>query len=218
MGIVSDRKSASDYDADITRAKSMGIDAFALNIGTDPFTDQQLEYAYQSAANNNFKLFISFDLNWWHPSDAAPIGQKIARYANRPAQLRYNNAAFVSTFVGDGLDVAAVRSAAGTPIFFVPNFHPGQSSFANLDGAFSWIGWPTNGNNKAPTAGANVTVAQNDQSYMNTLAGKPYMARTCSRSTSMLKTTLTTQHSCFAVVLYPLRPRGLLQQELGVSF
>ena len=33
IGIVSDRTSASDYDADMQRAKAIGIDAFALNIG-----------------------------------------------------------------------------------------------------------------------------------------------------------------------------------------
>ena len=43
------------------RAKAAGIDAFALNIGTDPYTDQQLGFAYQSAANNGMKVFISFD-------------------------------------------------------------------------------------------------------------------------------------------------------------
>jgi len=46
------------------RAKALGIDAFALNIGVDPYTDQQLGYAYQSAANNDMKVFISFDFNW----------------------------------------------------------------------------------------------------------------------------------------------------------
>ena len=45
----------------MTRAKSIGINAFALNIGVDPYTDQQLGYAYESAANNNMKVFISFD-------------------------------------------------------------------------------------------------------------------------------------------------------------
>lgn len=38
VGIVSDRTSAADYDSDMTLAKGMGIDAFALNIGTDEFT------------------------------------------------------------------------------------------------------------------------------------------------------------------------------------
>lgn len=64
IGIVADRTSSADYDADMQRAKSLGIDAFALNIGIDSYTDAQLNYAYESAANNNMKVFISFDFNW----------------------------------------------------------------------------------------------------------------------------------------------------------
>ena len=54
-----DRHSAAEYDDDMKRAKSLGIDAFALNIGVDPYTDDQLGYAYESAANNGMKVFIS---------------------------------------------------------------------------------------------------------------------------------------------------------------
>jgi hypothetical protein len=45
------------------RGSSLGIDAFALNIGVDPYTDQQLQFAYASAARNSMKLFLSFDFN-----------------------------------------------------------------------------------------------------------------------------------------------------------
>jgi hypothetical protein len=69
---MSDRNSPNDYDGDMQRAKSYGIDAFALSkhlfimngwrsntladIGVDPYTDAQLGYAYQSAANNGMKV------------------------------------------------------------------------------------------------------------------------------------------------------------------
>ncbi|UKZ50342.1 hypothetical protein TrVGV298_004600 [Trichoderma virens] len=151
IGIVGDRGSASDYDSDMQRAKAAGIDAFALNIGTDSYTVTQLNYAYQSAANNGMKVFISFDFNWYNPStDAARVGQLIAQYANQPAQLQVNGRVFASSFAGDGLDVNAVRSAAGTNVYFVPNFHPGQSSTSTIDGALNWMAWDSNGNNKAP--------------------------------------------------------------------
>ena len=158
------------------RAKTLGIDAFALNIGVDSYTDTQLGYAYQSAANNGMKVFISFDFNWWTTSQASDIGNKIKQYASLPAQLMYDNKVFVSSFDGDGLDVATMRSASGLDIFFAPNYHPGQGNFADIDGALNWIAWPNNGNNKAPTPGANVTVEQGDGSYAAALDGKPYMA------------------------------------------
>lgn len=160
------------------RAKALGIDAFALNIGVDPYTDQQLGYAYQSAANNDMKVFISFDFNWYHDSsDAATIGQKIAQYGSLPAQLKVDNKVFVSSFAGDALDVATVRSSSGLDLYIAPNFHPGQGDFSQLDGALNWLGWPNNGNNKAPDAGHNVSVTSGDQAYQSALNGKGYIAR-----------------------------------------
>ncbi|KAL7817948.1 carbohydrate-binding module family 24 protein [Trichoderma aethiopicum] len=177
IGIVGDRTSASDFDADFAAAKAAGIDAFALNIGTDSYTDQQLEYAYTSAANNGMKVFISFDFNWWSTGDAAGVGAKVKQYAGHPAQLQVDGRPFVSSFAGDGLDANAMKAASGVNPYFVPNFHPGQSSTDGIDGAFSWQAWDTNGNNKAPTPGANVTVAQGDASYKSWLgSGKTYMA------------------------------------------
>lgn len=160
------------------RAKAYGIDAFALNIGVDPYTDQQLGFAFASAANNDMKVFISFDFNWWHTNQATAIGQKIAQYASLPAQLKVDNKAFVSSFAGDGVDVAALRSAAGQDLFFAPNFHPSYGTdLSNVDGLLNWMAWPNNGNNKAPSPGANVTVEQGDQEYISALAGKAYIAR-----------------------------------------
>lgn len=159
-------------------AKAAGIDAFALNIGVDPYTDQQLQLAYQSAANNDMKVFISFDFNWWQTSQATQVGQKIAQYAKLPAQLMVDNKVFVSSFAGDGLDVAAMRSAAGVPVFFAPNFHPEMGTdMAPVDGLLNWMAWPNNGNNKAPTAGHNVSVQTGDDAYVKALGGKPYVAR-----------------------------------------
>lgn len=178
IGIVGDRTSAADYDADMQRAKSLGIDAFALNIGVDSYTDTQLGYAYQSAANNGMSVFISFDFNWYHASsDAAAVGQKIAQYGSLPGQLKVNNKVFASSFAGDGLDIAAMRSAAGIDVFWAPNLHPDQTSnSANIDGALNWMAWDNNGNNKAPTAGANVTVRDGDNRYRSWLGSKPYIA------------------------------------------
>ncbi|PQE07911.1 alpha-1,3-glucanase mutanase protein [Rutstroemia sp. NJR-2017a WRK4] len=177
MGIVGNRANASDYDNDIKLAKSAGIDAFALNIGTEDSTDTQLSYAYASAASNNFKVFISFDFNFWSTSAAADVGAKVAKYASHPGQLRVDGKVFVSSFVGTGVDVEVVRTTSKTPIFFAPNFTPGgPGSFAGLDGAFNWVGWPNNGANRAPSAGANFSVADGDQAYISALRGKDYIA------------------------------------------
>lgn len=159
------------------RAKALGIDAFALNIGVDPYTDTQLNYAYQSAATNGMKVFISFDFNWYNTGQGSTIGAKVKQYASLPAQLKVDGKVFVSSFAGDGVDINAITSAAGQDLFFAPNFHPGTGDFSAAQGALNWMAWPNNGDNKAPTPGHNISVADGDQAYMNALQGKPYIAR-----------------------------------------
>ena len=178
IGIVGSRASASDYDDDMVQAKDLGIDAFALNIGTDDFTDTQLGYAYESAANNDMKVFISFDFNWFSTSsDAATVGGMIAKYSSKTAQLVVDGKPFASSFSGDGLDVSAVKSAAGLELFFAPNFSPSSTSDPDsIDGALNWMGWDTNGDNKAPTRTANVTVVEGDDTYTSWLSSKAYIA------------------------------------------
>lgn len=178
MGIVANRAGASDYDNDMVQAKELGIDAFALNIGTDSFTDQQLSYAYESAANNDMKVFISFDFNWFSPtSDAAMVGEMIAKYSKEPGQLLVDGKAFASSFSGDGLDVPTVKSAAGVDLFFAPNFSPNVTPDPDsIDGALNWMGWNTNGDNKAPANGETVTVVDGDHTYRSWLSQKPYIA------------------------------------------
>lgn len=180
VGIVSDRTSAADWDSDMQLAKDMGIDAFALNIGTDEFTETQLGYAYESAANNNMSVFISFDFNWWDTTtDATQIGQMIAKFGAESAQLMVDGKIFVSSFAGDGLDVAAVRSAADIDMFLAPNFHPTETSdpSAVVEGALNWMGWNSNGDNKAPVAGGtNITVLDGDDTYKAWLESLSYIA------------------------------------------
>jgi hypothetical protein len=158
-------------------AKDLGIDAFALNIGVDPYTDTQLGYAYESAARNDMKVFISFDFNWYHTDQAAAVGSKIAQYASEPAQLIVDDKVFVSSFAGDGIDVAQIESSAGTDIFWAPNYHPNMGDFGDVDGALNWMAWDNDGNNKAPKPGVNVTVADGDRAYTEALGDKPYVAR-----------------------------------------
>lgn len=177
MGVTSNRKSATEYDTDMKRAKDLGIDAFALNIGNDDYSDTQLGFAYKSAAKIGMKVFLSFDFNWWDVNDASAVGAKIKQYANLTAQLKVDKKVFVSSFSGDGVDVETIRAAAGDDIFFAPNFHPDKSDFGALDGAFNWMAWPSNGENRAPSVGKNVSVSDGDKAYLKALGKKDYIAR-----------------------------------------
>jgi len=158
------------------QAKAAGIDAFALNIGIDSWTGTQLGYAYDSAASNGMNVFISFDFNWYKISDTSMIGAMLKEFGSKPAQLKVGGKVFVSSFNGGGLDLDAVASAAGyarTDLFFAPNFP--RNMLGSADALFNWMAWPNNGFNKAPD-GINLTVSDGDQSYIDALGGKPYMA------------------------------------------
>ncbi|THC98915.1 hypothetical protein EYZ11_001628 [Aspergillus tanneri] len=176
IGITSNRQSAADYDDDMKRAKALGIDAFALNIGVDPYTDAQLKLAYESAGKNDMKVFLSFDFNWYNIGQASEVGKKIQQYANESAQLKIDGKVFASSFAGDGLELEKMKSAAGQEVFFAPNFHPDKGPFDAIDGALNWMAWDNNGNNKAPTPGNNITVQDGDRAYVDALKGKPYIA------------------------------------------
>ncbi|KAL6721635.1 hypothetical protein ACLMJK_000739 [Lecanora helva] len=177
IGTVGGRSSASDYDQDMQQAQAAGIDAFALNIGTDDYTETQLNYAYQSAANNGMSVFISFDFNWYKTSQTSDLGKLIKSYGGQSAQLKVDNKIVVSSFQGDGLDLDAVASASGfarNDLFFALNLQPQNAG--STDALFNWMAWPNNGNNKAPDAGNNFSVSDGDKTYMNALGGKPYVA------------------------------------------
>ncbi|KAF6231493.1 hypothetical protein HO173_010245 [Letharia columbiana] len=175
IGVVDDRTSASDYDNDMQQAKAAGIDAFALNIGIDGFTSTQLDFAYESAHSNGMSVFISFDFNWYSTSNTSGIADTIGTYAGYPAQLLIDSKVFVSSFSGDGLDLAGVQSdLTAHEIFWAPNFQP--NNIASADALFNWMAWPNNGDNKAPDAGNNLTVSEGDTSYTTALKGKPYVA------------------------------------------
>lgn len=179
VGAAKSLASAADYSADMRAAANAGIDALALNIGPDGWAETQLGYAYDSAAENGMKVFISFDFNRFKTTQALDVANILKSFINHPAQLRIGGKPFVSTFSGDGLDLPAVRNFVrentGSELFFVPNFK--ASNIAGADGLFNWMAWPSNGKNKAPDGTANVPVKAGDEQYQAALGSFPYMAR-----------------------------------------
>ncbi|OAL47689.1 alpha-1,3-glucanase-like protein [Pyrenochaeta sp. DS3sAY3a] len=173
MGIVGNRQSADAYDEEFKIAKDAGIDAFALNMGPD-VTNEQLGYAYDSAARVGIKVFISFDFNsgLFSTGDPGAVGSRIKAFKDKPAQLIVDNKPFVSTFTGPGLNVAAVEAAAETDIFFLPNWYPGNDK-TGTDGFFNWMGWYSDGNNNPGT----VPPSDGDKAWIDWVGSKDrYMA------------------------------------------
>ena len=140
VGIVSTYNAAA-WQSDISLAKSKGITGFALNCGTDPYNQAQLDLAYAAAQTvGDFSLFISFDFNWWSLSDTSGVASLLSRYIGQSPQLLINGAAYTSSFIGDGFDWGSVQQQVGKPLYNVPFWQPSQGNADNaaLSGLFSW--------------------------------------------------------------------------------
>ncbi|CAM1502357.1 Fc.00g043410.m01.CDS01 [Cosmosporella sp. VM-42] len=179
LGIV-ENYSVEDWKIDISQAKEIGIDGFALNCApprVDSYTPKQLANAYAAAEDLDFKMFISFDFAYWSTGDTELITDILANYSSHPAQAYYNDGAVVSTFVGDNMNWNAVKSAlpgqkiTAIPMIQDPNWIPVATT--GLDGAFSWYAWATDGGNSV-IPGPMTTIW--DDRFLNNLGDKPYMA------------------------------------------
>jgi glucan endo-1,3-alpha-glucosidase len=139
VGIVSTYKQV-DWEADMRLAKSKEITGFALNIGVDPYNEEQLDLAYAAADVVGFDLFISFDFNWYKTSDVSGVVSVFKRYASHPRQLKVDGKPFVSTFIGDGFDWSAVEKEMGMEIYSVPFYQPSKQvvDTPSVSGLFSW--------------------------------------------------------------------------------
>lgn len=145
--------------ADIILAASKGIDAFALNVGSNDWQPKQVGYAYAAASSLKsvpFKLFVSFDMSSLPCSsaaDAQTIRNYISGYASHPNQLLYNGKVFISTFAGESCTFGAksvnqgwtntVKTGLKASTYFVPSFFVDPATFPSysvMDGAFGVSG------------------------------------------------------------------------------
>lgn len=143
---------------DIKLASSKGIDAFALNVGSDSWEPSQVANAFAAARKlaTPFKLFFSFDMSSLPcatGNDGTALRNYIRTYAAHPNQLLYNSRVFVSTFAGESCTFgrASVNDGwrytlkVGLPdVHFVPAFFVDPATFPQytvIDGAFNVRCW-----------------------------------------------------------------------------
>lgn len=119
---LTDGQSPEQWQKDISDAKAVGIDGFALNIGTDTWTLTQLHQAYATAEAASFGLFLSFDMqtsSW----DSPAVVDLINTFKDSGAQVKMDGRPLVSTFEGTGWadQWEGVRQQTGG-IFLVPDW------------------------------------------------------------------------------------------------
>ncbi|KZO96175.1 glycoside hydrolase family 71 protein [Calocera viscosa TUFC12733] len=173
----------SNWASDIALAQASGIDAFALNYGSDSWEPGQLASAYAAASSTSFKLFLSADmssLSGASTGDAQNLANQVALYRNHPSQLYLNGGMVLSTFSGESSYFGqgsvnsgwqSVLNMIGGSITFIPSFFVDPSQFGNypvMNGAFNWNGgWPSGDQDITYTT---------DQQWLSGLNGKLYMA------------------------------------------
>ncbi|KAA1087353.1 hypothetical protein PGT21_029633 [Puccinia graminis f. sp. tritici] len=168
------------WTSDMRTAQEAHIDAFAINIGVDPSNEHQLPLIYDTAKSVGFKVFLSFDMNYYaYPGSSKDIEKRVLQFSKHPARFQYQNKTFISTFSGEVpgtfLDANLNYTAAwcslkaslrghGVNTYFVPGWTgtiPSTSRCA--DGLLSWDAWPHN-NESQPVdyaqVNANVTTQE----------------------------------------------------------
>jgi len=156
-----------DFLTEIQIAHAAGIDGFALNFALPvnfSSTDLSLNQVYSAAEQygNGFGLFLSFDYGVvpnWEPS---VVISYINRYSSSPAQYRYKDKPFVSTFEGPDHASDWEEIKAQTGCFFIPDYSSkgavGAAALPNVDGLLSWDAWPEY-TNDVPTTDQDVGYA-----------------------------------------------------------
>ena len=82
---------------DVTEAKAMGFDAFALNIiSMDSWSTEAVKFLFQAALAIGFHLFFSFDMT--HFQKASDMFPLIQQYASNGAYYNYGVLPFVSKY------------------------------------------------------------------------------------------------------------------------
>jgi len=147
---------------DVSQAKAMGFDAFALNvISTESWSANAIAYLFQAAAAIGFHLFFSFDMTYF--TDSSQFIWLLQMYVGNPAYYYYNSLPFVSTFRGGDLtfghptpqlgwhaNYKQSLSGHGIDTYFVPSFSDSSvppsemyDAYPVADGLFSWeSAWP----------------------------------------------------------------------------
>ncbi|KAJ7078492.1 glycosyl hydrolase family 71-domain-containing protein, partial [Mycena epipterygia] len=141
----------ADWVYDIKLAASIGITAFALNIGNDEWQKKQIHKAFEAVQSFNFNLFLSFDMGSIPCSsvaDAPLLQDFITQFQDSASYQRINDLPLVSAFSGQeckfgqkNTDDAwnyAIKGVPSKPVYFIPAFFVDPSKFpAVMDGGFN---------------------------------------------------------------------------------
>lgn len=181
----------SDHaELDIDQAINLGIDAFALNVGSPdaPWARNTIEQLFNHASGTDFKLFFSLD--FYQTGDINAYNEILSDFLGHPSYLTAgpNQHPVVSSFSVGQYGPEAFRdwkqNSFGNQIYFIPNADlsegynnpPAWFDTWNqaVEGVFGWeSAWPPSGPNPSNVSDeVDIAVQAAARS-----SGKTYMAR-----------------------------------------
>ncbi|KAJ4495692.1 glycosyl hydrolase family 71-domain-containing protein [Lentinula edodes] len=142
----------NNWLSDVQQISAMGVDAVALNIGSDTWQWDRVVDAYNAAAasGTGLKMFISFDYTSFVCDNGYATTNWTNYFAKYPAQFTVNGKPMISTYGGgyDCLGVANWKTVkANTNGYLMPFFWDSENTFktdwAFLDSWYCWgCAWP----------------------------------------------------------------------------
>jgi len=135
--------SISDWKADIQQIQGKGVDALALNIGSDVWELTQVANAYSAAESlgTGFKMFLSFDFTAM-ACTLSNLVSSVNRFANHPNQLKINGRPMVSSFEGKCLGNSGWASLKSQTNGYIMPFISGlEWEFSQWPALDSWLCW-----------------------------------------------------------------------------
>ncbi|KAF8983616.1 glycosyl hydrolase family 71-domain-containing protein [Cyathus striatus] len=168
-----------DWKDDIQQIQAKGVDALALNIGSDSWQRDQVRSAYAAALElgGGFKLFFSFDLTEM-ACDLNDLVGRVNEFGSHPNQFKVNGKTMVSSYSGDCLgDSGWASLKAQTNAYLMPFIWGLEGQFNNwpsLDSWYCWgCAWPQ-GNYAKSTSDDDYYINQLGTKYATTVSGWLY--------------------------------------------
>ncbi|PRP84595.1 hypothetical protein PROFUN_09268 [Planoprotostelium fungivorum] len=159
----------SYFEKEMKLAKAVGIDAFAVNCGTDSWQKDKIGQMLAAANNVGFKIFVSFDMTVWGSNGWDGMTDWMNSFADNSAYFKYNGRPFVSTFYANfgGMDNNAWgnwKNRVNKNLYLCPNFFPNSyQQYSNVDCLFGWDAW------------GKQSSSDRDNGLMSQSGGKQYM-------------------------------------------
>ncbi|EKM75389.1 hypothetical protein AGABI1DRAFT_79978 [Agaricus bisporus var. burnettii JB137-S8] len=164
-----------DWKSDIQEIGSGGVDAIALNFGSNYWENEQLHNAYDAGSGSGVKLFLSFDFSVF-PCDVNSVVNVVNQFAQHESQFKVDGRPLISSFLGACLGSQGWQEIKDrTGGYLMPFIEGIEGQFDNWNCLDSWYCWGC----AWPQGDVNKTTAD-DRYYISQIGSSTKYAATIS--------------------------------------